>query len=151
MKTLTTKTTHIAKVRQLNANQIDQVCEFLSWTRLEYCQYQYSQYEKFIARLCEDEPYAATVIRYSPVFRGLFCNEWMKRNDERFNPLAKQLTEDCYEVDCDGELQIYDGLPFGHDAFKYEYNKIHNAKALFYDQDLAVKVNHLLSQILPYA
>lgn len=150
MKTLTKKTTHIAKIRQLNASQIERVCELLGWTRMQYCEYQYDQYEKYIALLCADLPGLKKHLRYSPTFRGFFCNEWLKRNEAEFVLFASDVTEDRYEVDIDGLLCIDEGLPLGDEMLKYEYHQIHNAKRLFYDEKLTEMAGYIINQIMPY-
>lgn len=150
MKTLTKHKTHIAQVRQVNATQIDRVCELLDWTKMQYCQHQYNEYEKFITRLCEDLPKATNPIRYSSIFRGFWCNEWMLRTELEFMPYADGVTEDIFEVDQSGKLIIDKGIEYGDSQLAYEYYQIHNAKGLFYNEGFAVKVGYIIDQILPY-
>jgi|SRR6185437_11120475 len=84
------KTTHIAEVREQQANQMDEVCALLEWSRDKYCRHQFSEYEKFCQLLAGFDPELKRRLRYSPVFRGFWNNEWASRNATDFLPFATE-------------------------------------------------------------
>ena len=82
MNTITKNTTHISAVRAQQISQMQAVCEALRWTEEQYCLHQFEEYELFASAIAKDYPERRQQIRYSPVFRGFFNNEWAARNDE---------------------------------------------------------------------
>lgn len=80
--------THIETVRESHCNLMDNICDILSWTQEDFCNHQFAEYEGFARLVARDYPAYRERIRYSPVFRGFFNNEWAKRNELNFMPFA---------------------------------------------------------------
>lgn len=115
--------THIAKVRDVQFNQMTHVCGLLNITREGYCWHQYRQYEAYVKLLCSEKPHFADKIRYSAAFRGFWNNEWAMRNQVEFLPFAYESKYDLKEVMAE-YLHINSALRLFHeDSF---YNRFEN-------------------------
>ncbi|SUJ26382.1 Uncharacterised protein [Sphingobacterium spiritivorum] len=129
MKTLTQTKTHIAKVRQSNANVITRVCDLLGWTIERYCEYQFDNYIQFIEALfagCPEE--MSNEVKFSPVFRGFWNNEAFYRNSNLFLPFAQDEPEGSPEI-------------------LAEFLYIHNPEYLMNDDDFMEHYNYTLKTI----
>ncbi len=84
--TLKTKSSHIATVRKASQSVNERIQTALGWSHAKYCNHQFQQYLLFVDRFCSDTPKMRNNIRYSSVFRGFWCNEWVKRNELHFLP-----------------------------------------------------------------
>lgn len=147
MKTLT-KTTHIARIRQADQSQVQQVCRLLAWDEQQYCQYQFYQYTGFLTRMFHEWPdIMLQQVMYSPTMRGFWNNEWAQRTDDEFLPFAKVLTEDAIEVEPGGNMITVPGMELGDAYLMDEYLLIHNIMALVDDDLFMMKYNNVLSLI----
>jgi hypothetical protein len=146
MKTLS-HTSHIATIRQANQTQMQQVCQLLGWTLNQYCQHQYYTYEKLIERICYGYPAIAQQMRYSPVFRGFFNQEWALRTQTEFLPFAHDLVQDILQVNHHGQLETILGTPYGDAYLHDEYAYIHNPMLLVNNHAFMHKYNNLLHLI----
>ena len=88
--------TRIARIREDNGNQVQEICQLLGWTIDEYCWNQFREYQLFVAELCAGWPEVKREIEYSPVFRGFFNNEWNSRNENEFLPAAYEMKFDSW-------------------------------------------------------
>lgn len=79
---------HISEVREQQASQMDEVCQVLSWSAMKYCMHQFSQYERFVEMLAGHDVRLKSKLRFSPVFRGFWNNEWAMRNEKEFLPFS---------------------------------------------------------------
>lgn len=162
MKTAIKKQTHIAKIREQNQGQIDKVCELLEWTREDYTNHQYHEYEMFVYKAFPSLPYAGQSVRYSSQFRGFYVNEWFTRNEIDFLPYATDLVTDeldlIYASDFFSQdwtrkeigVRVNQGVEYGNSFLIEEYLQIHSHQSLFCDADFINKYRHFLNQILPY-
>ncbi|MBY0377486.1 MAG: hypothetical protein K2Q33_02845 [Gammaproteobacteria bacterium] len=146
MKTLT-KHTHISKVREINKGTSEQICELLNWDWDRFCRHQYNCYETFIAKACELLPQAKEVLRYSPVFRGWFCNEWIKRNELDFLPFAIAETTERFGFIGD-KFEEFELMEKGDIYLIDEYLMINCPNRLYYDDDFSLKYSVIVDEIL---
>ena len=146
MKTLT-QNTHIATVRQLNQSTCEQICGLLQWDWERFCRHQYDCYEAFVSKACETLPYAKEVLRYSSVFRGWFCNEWIKRNEAEFLPFAIDLTSVPFGF-VDGRFEEFELVPKGDIYLIDEYLTINCPNRLYYDDEFGLKYSVIVEEIL---
>lgn len=124
------KISHIAIVRKTNANALTQVCAALGWSEEKYCCHQYQEYENFCKLITRNCPELRNKLRYSPVFRGFFNNEWAARNAKHFLPFA--LRE--HEL---GALWVLD-----------EYLFVHNSERLLFSENpFYIRFEHILKSI----
>lgn len=152
MKTLTVnrpkRVSLIEQTRIMNESQISTVCTILGWTDQQYCDYQFEQYEQFLLIMFKDSDVAfANKVKYSPLFRGLWNNEWIQRNEE-FLKIAKYVVFTGYEVDDTGELIKVPPPDAGSvEKLDRDYRVLHNAKRLIVDHSFIVRFEHLLPLI----
>jgi len=116
--------TRIARIREENSSQMDEICQLLGWTTDEYCWNQFREYQLFVAELCAGWPEVRREVEYSPVFRGFFNNEWNLRNENEFLPTA-------YEMKYDSWFLLR------------EFRDIHDYKALLDDERFMMKYEQI--------
>ncbi|MEZ2337654.1 hypothetical protein AB6735_18555 [Mucilaginibacter sp. RCC_168] len=90
--------THIAQVRDENADQLNEVCELLGWTHEQYCEHQFLEYQLFVQELAKEWPAVCRQIEYSAVFRGFWNNEWAARVELDFLPFAYEIKFDRWAM-----------------------------------------------------
>jgi hypothetical protein len=151
MKTtsIKTKKTNLINLTRIKGNfQMKQICSFFDWTDQQYCDHQYQQYEEFLAfRMRHYDHSTFNKVRYSPLMRGFWNNEWIRRNEDIFIPTANfHLFSGCQEME-DGEIILV--LPQdGVDSMVYDdYMAIHNGKLLATDREMQPKIDHMLTLI----
>ncbi|MDM1048031.1 hypothetical protein [Sphingobacterium hotanense] len=132
------------------AAQANEIRDFLSWSEQQYFEHQFEQYEEFLKRALYSSPMEIfNKVRYSPLMRGLWNNEWIFRNERQFLPMARDFNFSGVVENEDGELVLY--LPLEEldtqESLIDEYEFIHNAKILFSDHDFMVKFYHVLKLI----
>lgn len=89
MNLIATKTeTHIGKVRSRMVEQIHEVNGLLEWSHEQYCNHQFEEYLLFVEKLSQGYPSVRSQIMYSPIFRGMWNNEWSIRDEYNFIPFA---------------------------------------------------------------
>jgi len=130
-------------------NQIQRICQLLTWTPEAYCLHQYTEYELCIARICQRLPGAARLLRYSTPFRIFYNNEWAWRNENEFIPFANSLTEDLLDIDEEG-VSIYKGMEYGTPLLIEEYCSTHAAQQLFYNEEFTTKYCQIVDHLLAY-
>lgn len=120
-----TAKTHIAKIRQTDLTQIEEVCNLLGWSFERYCEHQFHNYNEFIDRLFSGYPVEmANQVRYSAVFRGFWNNEASLRNQTEFLPFAKYEPNDS-PVILSEFLYTHSPLTLLHDdLFMTKYNRV---------------------------
>lgn len=65
------------KVVKLSNQQVSEICAMLNWTDQQYYDHQYEEYEQFLKRaLFSARIEVYNTVRYSPLMRGLWNNEW---------------------------------------------------------------------------
>lgn len=154
MKTITAKkpanlqTALIEHMRILNETVISDICEIIGWTELEYCEHQYETYEAFaFYAFRRNNQQWSNKVRYSPIFRGLWNNEWLFRN-EKFISKARYDLFTGMEVDESGEIVTVP--PPDHDVYQkliYEYKTMHSAWKLRNNPLFMQKFYHALDLI----
>lgn len=145
MKTLTKKTTHIARIRQENKEGQHEVCYFLQCTEQEYCNYHFDQYCLFIQERYKGFPdIIAKSILYSSVFRGLYNNAAARRDEEEFLPFAKEVTQDAMMITEQGKLLILTAVPLGSEYIVDEWMHAHSYKSLLQDDQFINQFNHVV-------
>lgn len=147
MNTITkNKISRIERIRIMNNQQIEYICLIMGWTRIEYCEYQNDQYERFIARYYEDTPDRVNSLRFCAEFRGLFNHQWMNRNMRELIPVMENGLDENRIV-----LELYPDHIFSlRSEFTFYYHDIHSAKSLYYDLDFKKAVDEFIYKILPY-
>ncbi|MGY3054350.1 hypothetical protein ACVWYG_002557 [Pedobacter sp. UYEF25] len=144
MKTLT-KITRVEEIRKIDLTQKQAVCELLQWTEQMYFDFMFAQYEEFLNRMFSGYPIQfLNDVKYSPVFSGFWNNEIAARNEFDFLPFANTETEDYYEVDVNGELQVLQALPVGDIYLIDEFMFIHNPQRLMHDDAFMHRYNKTL-------
>ncbi|RYF25166.1 MAG: hypothetical protein EOO42_04355 [Flavobacteriales bacterium] len=145
MKTLT-KTSSIAKIKQFDLTQKQQVCELLQWSEQMYFDFMFQQYNDFLNRLFFGYPQQMlNEVAQSPVFRGFWNNEVSFRNESEFLPFAQFETQDYYEVNEAGKLIITPAVPLGDCFLVDEFMIIHNPKTLMSNDAFMHRFNKTLS------
>lgn len=120
--------THIETVRETYSNDMQQVCKILKWDEQDYCHHQFAEYEKFAQIVSLEFPELRNRIRYSPVFRGFWVNEWAKRNQSEFIPYS-------------------DGCSFSLTWILDEYLFTNDAERLYRDEAFYTRFENLLKSI----
>ena len=147
MNIATKTTTHIARAKQYNDKVMQQVCELLNWTEQQYCDHQYRIYEKIVDRLFYEMPKEQQSIRYSPVFRGFFINEWNKRTIVEFLSYAVIAdSETC--IGADGSLNHQEISDSAND--EQEYLFVHHQHKIIGDTTFLTSLNQALDIIFKY-
>lgn len=144
----TLQTTLIEQMKVLNESMISTMCSILGWTEQQYCDHQFESYESFVFWVYKrDNQHLANKVRYSPIFRGLWNNEWLNRND-KFVHKAKYDLFSGFEIDESGELLTVPP-PDSHTMEKivYEYKSIHSSWKLRNDPMFMQKFYHALDLI----
>ncbi|MBD3748541.1 MAG: hypothetical protein IE931_03500 [Sphingobacteriales bacterium] len=132
MKTLATKTSHIAKVRQANQRQKERVCELLGWDESQYCEHQFEVYQKLLNAIHGDCPAIGARLLTSECFRGFFNAQWEKRNREEFLGIV-ELQDGDWTVTPTGDL-VHEVIHSEDDYNYQEYIFIHNTERLMNDE-----------------
>lgn len=133
MKTLTAKT-HIATIRQQNETQIEQVCNLLAWSELQYCTHQFELYTRFLTRMYHGWPvHFLKDAMYSPVMRGYWNNQVSERNSE-FLKWGIELNESQSELTPEGSILTIPGVPCGDAYYLEEYLFTHSVERLCNDK-----------------
>lgn len=142
------KITQPEKVMQSVKRQVYEVCRHLNWTEEEYYSHQFEQYEEFLKRILHGYPEAAfNKIRYSPLTRGLWNNEWFNRTTGKFLIMARFQLFEGMEVDEDGQLLIIEPADGAREHVQDEYLFIHNGKLLVNNVDFLERFYHVLELI----
>ena len=142
------KITQVDRAIQANRRQMIEVCGYLDWSEDQYYQHQYEQYEEFLKRMLHGFPESVcNKIRYSPLMRGLWNNEWFNRTSGRFLIMASHLLFEGMEVYEDGELYIIEPIEGAKEHVYDEYMFIHNGKLLVNDVDFLIRYSHVLELI----
>jgi len=120
-----TAKTHIAKVRQSDRSQIEEVCNLIGWSFDRYCEHQFSNYIEFVDRLFAGWPTEmANQVKYSSVFRGFWNNEASYRNQTEFLPFARLEPSDS-PVLLSEFIYTHSPLALMHDdVFMTKYNRV---------------------------
>lgn len=137
----------IEKTNQLNETQLSEICGMLRWTEQQYCAHQFEQYEAFLKRaMLGSHESIVNRVRYSPLMRGLWNNEWIRRN-EAFLPMARYTMFEGLEVNRKGRL--CNQAPDEEDLERTteDYYTIHNGKLLYSNFQLLSKFHHILKLI----
>lgn len=136
-----------AKVVALSDQQVSEVCRLLHWTAEQYYEHQYGQYELFLARaLFSARIEVYNQVRYSPLMRGLWINEWIQR-DMKFLPFGREFHFAGVVEHEDGKLVLYLPLDNTLESLVDEYEFIHNGKRLYSDEHFMTKFYHVLQLI----
>ncbi|WP_286767189.1 MULTISPECIES: hypothetical protein [Sphingobacterium] len=147
-KTAKKRVSLIEQTRILNNSQISEICDILGWTELQYCEHQFEQYEQFLKRVLHGNSWSfLSKIRHSPLMRGLWNNEWIRRNDE-FIKSARYLLFSGFEVDEEGVL--YQVLPPDEatEARVFDdYHTLHNGKLLAVNHEFIERFEHVIELI----
>jgi hypothetical protein len=137
----------IEKTNLLNQTQLTEICGMLRWTEQQYCDHQYEQYEAFLKRaLFGAHPNIFNRVRYSTLMRGLWNNEWIRRN-KGFLPLARYCMFEGMEVDKKGGLHQVSPDEEDLERVTDDYYTIHNGKLLYSNETLLIKFHHVLNLI----
>jgi len=151
MKTLikpSKKINQSAKVVAMSERQVSEICLMLEWTEEQYYQHQYAQYEIFLARaLFSARTEIYNQIRYSPLMRGLWNNEWLHRNSSDFLPYGREFHFAGVMEHEDGDLALYLPLENTLSSLVDEYEFIHHGKRLYSDEEFMIKFYHVLELI----
>ena len=128
--------------------QVAEVCGYLGWTEDQYYQHQFEQYEEFLKRQLYGYPESFyNRIRYSPLMRGLWNNEWFNRTTGKFLIMARFHLFKGMEVDEDGGLLIIEPVEGAEQHVYDEYMFIHSGKLLVNDLDFMSRYHHVLTLI----
>lgn len=142
-----TKVTQSAKVTAKGKKQITEVCDMLGWTEDKYYMHQYEQYEAFLRFMmqgCSIEFY--NKVRFSPIMRGFWNNEWISREDELLELMRFHLFEG-YEVNSQGVLIQVFAVDGALDYCLSEYFEAHNGNLLYNDIIFIERFEHVLTLI----
>ena len=133
MKTLTAKT-HIATIRQQNETQIQKVCYLLGWSEMQYCNYQFETYTRFLTRMFHGWPeHFLNAALYSPVMRGYWNNQASDRNNE-FLLWGNELHESQSELTPEGSILTIPGVASGDPYYLEEFLFTHSVERLCNDK-----------------
>lgn len=142
------KITQPEKVMESVKRQVAEVCRHLDWTEEEYYSHQFEQYEEFLRRILHGYPEAAfNKIRYSPLTRGVWNNEWFNRTTSKFLIMARFQLFEGMEVDEDGQLLIIEPADGAREHVQDEYLFIHNGKLLVNNIEFLERFYHVLELI----
>lgn len=142
------KQTHISLIRDLNLNQMQDVCLLLNWTELSYCQHQFDEYQLFLSRVFYGFPdEMLKQVMYSKIMSGFWNNEWSFRNEIDFIPFAHELLSDALHTDLDGMQITQFGLSSGDEFITEQYLYVHNHRVLMNDDQFMINFNDTLSSI----
>ena len=138
----------IEQTRIMNESQINEICNILGWTELQYCEHQFEQYEQFLKRVLHGSSQNfLSKIRHSPVMRGLWNNEWIHRNEEFIQGARYQLFSGM-EIDSHGEVVTVPPPDQATFAKIYDdYHTLHNGKLLAVNHEFIVRFEHVLDLI----
>lgn len=152
MKTLTInrpkRISLIEQTRILNSSQINEICDILEWTEIQYCEHQFEQYEQFLKRVLHgsDERFLSKV-RHAPLMRGLWNNEWIQRNED-FIIIARYQLFSGMEVDPSGEVITVPPPDQATFAKIYDdYHTLHNGNLLAVNHEFIVRFEQVLDLI----
>jgi hypothetical protein len=120
--------THIDTVRESYSNQMEEVCQILAWKQNDFCMHQFAEYERFAKIVSLEFPHLLNRIRYSPVFRGFWVNEWAQRNQLNFIPYSKECAF--------SRIWILD-----------EYLFLNDAERLYRDEGFYIRFENILKSI----
>ncbi|WP_286803409.1 MULTISPECIES: hypothetical protein [Sphingobacterium] len=138
----------VEQTRVLCQEQIQEICRLMKWTEQEYCDHQFEQYEIFLKRaLFGAHINVFNKVRFSPLMRGLWINEWMRRNEDIFLPMARYNMFEGMEVNEKGILGTVVPDEESRIYTSEEYYTLHNGKRLYADADMMVKFGHVLNLI----
>lgn len=136
------------KVVKLSNQQVSEICAMLNWTDQQYYDHQYEEYEQFLKRaLFSARIEVYNTVRYSPLMRGLWNNEWIVRNIENFLPFGREFNFSGVAEYENEELVLYLPMDTTLSTLIDEYEFIHNGKRLYSDQSFMIKYHHVLTLI----
>lgn len=141
--------THIEKVKQADANDLEIICSILGWTKEQYCEHQFYNYTAFLKRVMHGKPVQAlNTVMYSDVMRGFFNNEWSKRNQNEFLPFASDYFTHSQSYVCpnEGLVLVWDYTPFT-DFLIDEYMYTHCPYLLINDKGFMIRFNNTINLI----
>lgn len=143
MKTLTKTTTHVSRAKEYNNSIMQQVCDLLNWTPDQYCNHQYACYEDTLHRLFYETPVVLEQLRLSPVFRGLFINEWNDRT--KCDLLDQAMVQDSGTLLAPDGSFVFQELDSSND--EQEYLFIHSAHRLANDPEFLTAINQVMDLV----
>ncbi|WP_392471267.1 hypothetical protein ACF3OC_07865 [Sphingobacterium cellulitidis] len=142
------KITQAQKVIDKVKRQVAEVCQHLEWTEEQYYLHQFEQYEEFLKRQLHGYPEKFyNRIRYSPLMRGMWNNEWFNRTNGKFLNMARFHLFEGMEVNENGELLIVEPFEGAREHVNDEYMFIHNGKLLVNNLDFMTRYYHVLELI----
>lgn len=143
------KISQSSRVNSMGRDQINEICGYLGWTETEYFQHQFEQYEEFLKRRfhgCPQEIF--NTVRYSPLMRGLWNNEWIHRNRTMFLEIARFILFEGMEINDKGELMIIEPPDGAREQVFDDYCFAHNGKLLVGNEEFMMKFNNVVRIIL---
>lgn len=143
----TIKITQAAKVSAKGNKQVAEVCQMLGWTEDQYYTHQFEQYEVFIKFIMQGSSLEFyNKIRFSPLMRGFWNNEWIQREDEMLEMLRFHLFEG-YEVNPQGELITVSAVSGAKEFCIDAYMNTHNGKLLYNEVQFIDRFEHIVTLI----
>lgn len=142
------KSTQATKVVAVHNKQVAEICSLLNWSTDQYYQFQYEQYEAFLKRAFYGQrEIECKIVRYSPLMRGLWNNEWIIRNDNDFIEFARDSMQAQVLVNNIGQLEVIEVDEAVQSSVYDEYIYIHNAQRLYNNFEFMAKYYHVLTLI----